>query len=235
VAGEFQTTNWTVVLAARDEDSSIARAALTELCETYWFPVYTFIRRLGHGADESADLTQGYFLALLEKDYLDEVRPEAGRFRSFLLVSTLHFVSNERVRARAAERGGKAAPVSLDAAAAEDRYRLEIADGDTPESVFERQWAMTVLERSLAALGAEMGQAGHADRFERLRPELTGEQPSEKYESIARDLGMTEPAVRAAVHRMRKRFGEHLRAEVSRTVAREEDVDLEIRHLLSSL
>lgn len=235
MSARFQTTNWSLVLAARGEETLASRDALTRLCEIYWYPIYAFIRRKGHSAEEARDLTQGYFAALLEKAYLEDVRPEAGRFRSFLFASVSHFLSNERDRAHALKRGGNRALISLDGDTAEGRYRLEPAGELTPEKLFERQWALALLDRALDRLGDEEAATGSTAKFEQLRPYLTGEDTAAPHSEIASALGMSEGAVQVAVHRLRGRFGKVLREEIEHTVNDPEDVDAELRHLLTTL
>ncbi len=223
------------MLAAGGTDSQEARRALAALCEAYWYPIYAFVRRQGCSAEDAADLTQGYLLQLLEKGALKGLRPEVGRFRSFLFASIKHFLSNERDRARALKRGGGRTPFSLDAEAAESRYRIEPADGLTPEKLFERRWATAVLQRAMVRMRSEIADSGDAGRFERLKAYLTGDDPEPAYRTVAAELGMTESAVGVAVHRLRRRFGESLRAEIAETVADPREIDEEIRYLLASL
>ena len=233
--GRFQTTNWSLVLAARDEPSSAGREALAALCEIYWYPLYACVRASGHDADAARDLTQGFFARLLEEDLLEEVRPEAGRFRSFLLATLKHFLSHERGKARALKRGGGAVHFSLDAGAAEDRYTREPADHLTPEQVFERRWAFTVLDQALEKLRLEFLARGEGDRFDRLQQFLTGQEPHASYRDIAAELGMTEDAVKAAVHRLRRQLGRVLRDQIAETVASDGEVDDEVRYLLRTI
>ena len=230
----FATTNWSLVLAAGGAESAAARKALEALCEAYWPPLYAFIRRQGNSPEDAADLTQGYLVQLLEKGVLKDLRPEAGRFRSFLFVSVKHFLANERDRARALKRGGGRVPFSLAMDAAEERYRFEPIDTITPERLFERNWAKTVVERAMTRLEAEIAQTGDLPRFRRLRSYLMGD-TSGSHRDVGEELGMTETAVGVAVHRMRRQFGRHLRDEIGETVADPSDVDPEIRHLLAVL
>jgi RNA polymerase sigma-70 factor (ECF subfamily) len=230
----FDTTRWSVVLAARDATGESARKALAWLCEAYWHPVYAFVRRRGYGPEEAADLTQGYFARLIEKRDLKQVRPELGKFRSFVLKSVQHYVSNERDRERALKRGGGRGRVSLDGLEAERRLALEPRDDLTPEALFERTWALAVLERSIRRLSSEASAKGRLRQFEILGGFLT-EAGGPSYADAGRELGMDEPAVKVAVHRLRRRFGEHLRAEIAETVAEPGGVDAEVRHLLSIL
>jgi RNA polymerase sigma-70 factor (ECF subfamily) len=235
VDSRFATTQWSRVIAARDGAGEEAREALTSLCEAYWYPLYAFVRRKEGDAETARDLTQAYFAELLETEMLRAVSPSAGRFRSFLLASLEHFLSHEREKARALKRGGGVAHLSLDALAAENRYRHEPADDLTPAEIFERRWALAVLERALERLRQEERRAGTGDRFERLKSYLTGLESTETYREVAADLGITEVAARGAVHRLRKRFGRVLRAEIGETVVNPEEVDDEVRHLLSIL
>jgi DNA-directed RNA polymerase specialized sigma24 family protein len=230
VSNRFATTQWNVVLTARDGNDTQARHALETLCESYWFPLYAYVRRRGRSADESADLTQAFFADLLGRDFLDGIDRSKGRFRSFLLASLEHFLSHEREKAQTLKKGGGVRPVSLDAREAETRYQLEPQDTRTPEMVFERRWGLTVLERSMERLRAEF--ADQPERFERLRPSLTGAE-SGQYRDIASELGMSETAVKAAVHRLRQRYGRLLRDEIAETVADPAEVDDEVRYLLA--
>jgi DNA-directed RNA polymerase specialized sigma24 family protein len=232
LSNRFATTQWNVVLAARNGSESQARAALELLCDAYWFPLYAYVRRRGHAADEARDLTQEFFADLLSRDFLAAIDQSKGRFRSFLLASLEHFLSHERDRQRALKKGGSVRTMSLDANAAETRYHHEPADQLTPELVFERRWGLTVMERAMERLRAETGD--QAERFERLKPCLTGDHP-DRYREIATALGMTEAAVKTAVHRLRERYGRLLRDEVAATVASPADVDEELRHLLGVL
>jgi len=233
VGARFITTQWSRVLAARDGSDSEARHALETLCQTYWLPLYAFIRRQGHDRDAAGDLTQAYFTVLLEKGFLRDVEPAAGRFRSFLLASLKHFLAHERDRTRALKRGGGAPALSLDANAAEGRFAEDASHQLTPEQVYERRWALTVLDRALERLRQTSCESGNAAQFERLKAYLTGDAARATYGEVAVEFGMTEGAVRTAVHRLRKRFGAALRAEILDTVAEPTEVDDEVRHLLS--
>jgi RNA polymerase sigma-70 factor (ECF subfamily) len=232
---DFTTTRWSLVLAAQAGESTQSRRALGELCAAYWFPIYAFVRRQGYSADDASDLTQGYFARLLEKEDLKDVDPRLGRFRSFLLASVKHFLSNERDRARARKRSPGQPLLELDGQSAEDRFSIEPADDLTPEDLFERRWAMTVLERTLERLAAEWSEGARARRFRRLRGYLTDADPAGSYAGAAADLGMSEDAVKVAVHRLRRRYGELLRDEIAQTVGSPDDVDDEIRYLLGIL
>jgi len=221
------------VLKACQSDTTTAATALNKLCQTYWYPVYAFIRRQGNGPEDGRDLTQEFFARLLEKDYLQHLRHREGKFRSFLLTLLKHLLSDERDKARALKRGGGQAPVFLDALAEEERYRVEPADSSTPEHLFDRRWAQTVLEQALRRLREEYSAAGKAalfDALHHLHPGRDGLAPS--YVELGARLGLSESAVTSAIFRLRRRHSELLREEVSQTVARREDVDEEIRYLI---
>ncbi len=230
---EFTTTQWSRVQRAKGGEDTEARRALEELCQTYWQPLYAFVRRQGHDTESAQDLTQAYFTELLAKDFLQVVDPSAGRFRSFLLASLKHFLSHARDRERALKRGGSSRTVTLDTKTAEFHLGDGATNQLTPEQVFERQWALTVLERSLERLRQAALSSGDEDSFERLRPYLTGDESRTPYREVASELGMTEGAVKTAVYRLRKSFGGMLRTEIAETVADPADVDDEIRHLLA--
>ncbi len=228
----FATTQWSQVLAARDGSETEARAALAVLFEAYWYPLYAYVRRQGSSPEEAADLTQAFFAYFLEEDLLKTVEPSEGRFRSFLLATLKHFLSHEREKARALKRGGGQVGISLDAKLAESRYGYEPADNLTPDQVFERRWALVVLERSLEKLADKESSAGNGVRFEKLKPYLVGEEPHLPYREVAAELDLSEVAVRGAVHRLRQSFGQLLRDEIAMTVADPDQVDEEVRHLL---
>ncbi len=233
MSGRLATTQWSQVLAARDGTDTDAQVALESLCQTYWQPLYAYIRHQGYGPEEARDLTQGFFAELLEKDLLADVDPERGRFRSYLLASLRHFLSHARDRDRALKRGGGARTISLDVEAGEAGYEARPVDATTPEEVFERRWATTVLERAMDRLRQEAHGSRGESHFDRLKVYLTSEDAQLPYREVARDLGMTEGAVAAAVGRLRRRFGRYLRAEVAEIVADPASVDDELRHLLA--
>jgi RNA polymerase sigma-70 factor (ECF subfamily) len=232
---QFHTTHWSLVVAAAAEEGEQPRAALEELCQAYWYPLYAFLRRRGHSVEDSRDLTQGFFAALLERGYLADADPDRGRFRSFLLTAVARFASKEQDRANAQKRGGGQALLSLDFAEGEARYQREPADNWTPERIFDRRWALTLLERTLARLRDEHAAEGKLTQFETLKIFLTGESGAPPYEQIARRLGTSEGAVKVAVHRLRQKYRELLRAEIAQTVAQQEDVDDELNTLLAAL
>lgn len=233
----FDTTQWTLVLAAGGDDSSAARDALGALCEAYWYPLYAYLRRRGEPPDEARDLTQGFLASLLARRGFDDLAPERGRFRAFLLAALKHFVANEAAARRAAKRGGGLRPLPLEIAGdeAERRYRLEPPDPATPETLFERRWALTVIERVLVALRRQWEAAGRAAEFDGLQPCLLGDAPAGGYAAVARALGTTEGAVKVAVHRLRRRFHDELRRQIAETVVGDARVDEEIRHLIRSI
>jgi RNA polymerase sigma-70 factor (ECF subfamily) len=231
----FATTHWTTVLTARDEQSPQAAEALEKLCRRYWPPVYAFIRRRGHGPDDAQDLTQEFFARLLEKHYLDAADASKGKFRTLLLTAVSRFLANERERALAQKRGGGAAHVSLEAEDAKDGCHVEPADPATPETIFERRWAETVLETVLARLRQEFEDAGQRERFDVLKPFLAAEKQAPSGAAVAAWLGLSESAVYSAVHRLRQRYGELLREEIAHTVASPEEIDDELRYLVRVL
>ncbi|MBI3876121.1 MAG: sigma-70 family RNA polymerase sigma factor [Verrucomicrobia bacterium] len=234
-AAHFATTQWTAVLAAGRSDSTHARAALEKLCRDYWFPLYAFARRQGHDAPDAQDLTQEFFARLLEKNYLADVRREKGRFRSFLLAAMKHFLANEWHRANAQKRGGGQKFIPLEAGDAESRYGVEPAHNESPDKLFERRWALTLLELVLKRLRAEHKAAGKVKLFDALKGCLTGDRATLPYAEIGATVGMSEGAVKVAVHRLRERYRRLLRDEIANTVANEKDIEDELRHLLTAL
>jgi len=232
----FETTCWSVVLSARDGGSNEAREALSALFETYWYPLYAFVRRKGHNPDTAQDVVQGFFTRLLERGGLASVTREKGKFRSFLMAACTHFMANEADHDRAKKRGGGVSPISIDRVAAEGRYACQPTHKLTAERLFERQWALALLDSVLRALTAEMTRDGKARQFEILRPTLLGGAVRIPYAQIAADLGLpSEEAARAAAHRLRKRYRVLLCEEVARTVDDPADVDAEIRSLFGAL
>jgi RNA polymerase sigma-70 factor (ECF subfamily) len=223
------------VLHARQPNSAEAAAALEQLCQTYWYPLYAFVRRQGHDPHDAQDLTQEFFARLLAKHQLDSVDREKGRFRSFLLAALKHFLANEWDRRHARKRGGRQVHVPIDTQSAEERYRLEPADSRSAEKIYERRWALTLLDRVLETLKAEAEAAGKAAQFDQLKIALTGDRHSVPYAELGRRLGMTEGAVKVAVHRLRQSYRELLRAEIAHTVSDSKAVDEEIRHLFAVL
>ena len=234
-AGRFATTRWSLVLAAGQQTSARSAEALASLCEMYWYPVYAFIRRQGYRPEDGADLTQEFFARVLEKNYFHDADPARGRFRAFLCASIRHFLSNERDRARTLKRGGKQPPISLDVETADGRYRLEPRDDLTPEKLFDRHWALMLLERVIVRLREEQASAGKAELFDHLKGFLTGDSSTVPYADVAKPLGMTEGAVRVAVHRLRRHFRDTLVQEIAETVSNPADIDAEIEYLLKAV
>jgi RNA polymerase sigma-70 factor (ECF subfamily) len=231
----FHTTHWTIVLAAREKEGTVAREALARLCSTYWYPLYAFIRRQGASPHEAEDLTQEFFFRFLERHALGSVQPAAGKFRSFLLACLKNFLANERERALAQRRGGGRPMVPLDSADAETRYSLEPADHRTPEAHFERRWAFAVLERTGTELRREYAETGKQDLFEALQGFLPGGQGSIARADLASQRRVSVGAIDVAVHRLRQRFGTLLREQVAQTVSSHVEVGEEIRHLIAVL
>ena len=216
-------------------DSPQAHEALETLCRNYWYPLYAFVRRQGHSPHDAQDLTQAFFARLLEKNYLADVQREKGRFRSFLLASLKHFLANEWDRERALKRGGGRKLIALDEDSAESRYKLEPKDDLSADKIYERRWALTLLDQVLSKLRREFEIDGKLDHFEILKPYLSAGRTSVSYAQAADKLGMNEGAIKVAVHRLRKRYRELLRAEIAQTVATASEVDAEIRYLFAAL
>src|SRR4051812_18877872 len=235
----FMTTHWSVVLAAAGQTSPASPTALATLCTTYWYPLYAFIRRQGYSPDEAEDLTQAFFTRVLEKDYLGNVvGPEKGKFRTFLLLCLKRFLANEWARARALKRGGGGAhlpigPTDLDEA--EGRYALEPAHDLTAEKLYDRRWALTVLHGALARTEQELRQAGKGNLFDALRQYIVAEHNAPSYAEVGKPLGMTEGAVKVAVHRLRERYREVLREEIAATLQDPAKVEEEVRDLFAAL
>jgi RNA polymerase sigma factor (sigma-70 family) len=230
-AAVFATTHWSVVVRAGDDPSAEATAALERLCKTYWYPLYAFVRRKGYGHDDASDLTQGFFAQFLEKGYLAVVDAKRGKFRTFLLSSMTHFLANERDKSRAQRRGGGAAILSLDETTADERYEREPQDPATPELLFDRRWAQTVMSVVLDRLARETNES----RFEILKGFLLDEKGAVSYEEAAANLGMSVSAVKSAIHRVRARFRALMYEEISNTVDSPSEVEVELRHLLAAL
>ena len=228
----FQTTAWSLVLAAAGKPTTDSRQALASLCQTYWNPVYAFIRRCGHTPDQSQDLTQGFFTRLLEKHFLQGVDRQRGRFRSFLLAAVKHFLANERDRAHALKRGGGHVPISIDLLEAESWYKPAAVETTTPESLFERRWALSVLDQVMARLRAEYSAMGKTDQFARLEALLTKDA---RCEPLAQEMGVSAGALRMSLHRLRRKYRHILREEIAETVSTPTEIDDEIRFLMSVL
>ena len=231
----FATTRWSVVLGAGGQISRVdARQALAALCETYWGPLYAYLRRTGRSPADAEDIVQGFFQLLLERNDFAGVSPQRGRFRSYLLAALKHYLANERDKQAAKKRGGGRLVISLDRQSAEERYQIDPADHNTPDALFDRDWALAVLDRTTDRLRKQYEQEGKAQRFEALSPYLTGECAS-SYRQAASKLGLSEGAVKAAVHRLRREYGRLLRDETAQTLPAEEDVQDEIRALFEAL
>jgi RNA polymerase sigma-70 factor (ECF subfamily) len=233
-ARRFATTQWSLVLAAGDRGSPEAQEALAILCETYWAPLYAFVRRQGFDEHQSQDLTQEFFAQLLDKEFLRAVVPGKGKFRTFLLIAVKHFLANERDRARAQKRGGGRSLHGLDFDQAERTYSLEPYHTLTPEKHFDRRWAVTLLNQVVVQLRDESIQGGRAQLFEMLKGFLSGEGATVSYAEAAAALNMSEGAVRVAVHRLRARYRDLLRAQIGRTVNHPSEIDSEIRELFAA-
>ncbi len=231
----FSPTHWSVVLAAKDKSSPQSQQALETLCRTYWHPLYLFARRQGHSPDDAEDLTQEFFARLLQKDYLQTVAREKGRFRSFLLVALKRFLANEWDRAHARKRGGGQALVPLDTRLAERHYQTEPPAAASPDQLYERRWALTLLDRTVAGLRQEFEAAGKAGEFACLKEFLAADRGELDYGAAAARLGTSEGAARVAVHRLRRRFREVYRQQVAQTVSSPEEIEDEIRHLRAAL
>ena len=231
----FATTHWSLVLQAGAGGSPEAEKALARLCQTYWYPVYAFFRREGKPPEEAEDLTQSFFVMLLQRKDLAQVHPTKGRFRSFLLASARNFLKNEWNRARRLKRGGGADIFSIQGMPAEEWYRLEPVDDSSADKLFDRRWAETLIEQALMQLKADCEAAGQAARFEVLRDFVLGDGGDMSYAEAGTRLGLSESAVTSAIHRIRNRFRELLRIEVSHTVESPGEVDAEMRDLLAVL
>src|SRR5579871_5875989 len=232
-SSQFPTTRWTLVMAAGDPQRKEARSALVFLCENYWYPLYAYLRRRGYPPDQAQDLTQEFFTRVLEGRYLDRADPEKGCFRTFLLTSLKFFVADEADRNRARKRGGRAL-VPLELSSGEERYQREPAHDETPERIFERRWALAVLDRVLERLRKEFVQHGRAEHFERLKVFLLG-QSEAPYAALAREMNTSEGALKVAIHRLRKRYRELFRQEIADTVADPAEVESELRFLAATL
>lgn len=231
----FPTTEWTMVLEACHQDSPQAERALEKLCRTYWYPLYSFVRRSGYSPQEAQDLTQSFFAHLLEKNLLAKVRRERGRFRSFLLACLKNFLSLERQKAQAQKRGGDQQFLFLDVESAEARLDEEPAEVMTPERVYTRSWALTVLEEAFRQIEKDYRDSGKEHLFERLKPFLLGKKMPVTYAEVAKDLEATEGAIKMMVKRLRERYRHALRSVVASTVPSSEQIDAELRELLEEL
>ncbi len=233
--GRFATTHWSVVQAAGHPSSSGYKSSLETLCKTYWYPLYAYLRRHGYNADQAGDYTQGFFARMMEKQSIGSADPERGKFRSFLLTSLKNFIADEYDRSQAQKRGGGKNIFSLDLESAEGQYCLEPADEMSPEKLFERSWAITMLKNTLEKLCGEYKSDRKKKQFEHLKVYLTADRQSASYNEAAEKLQMTEGAVKVAVHRLRKRYREVLKDEIAQTVSSQEGVEEEINELFKAL
>jgi len=231
----FATTHWSVVLSAADSDTTRACAALARLCQNYWYPLYTYVRRRGYAAHDAQDLTQAFFLRLLERHWVEDAERDRGRFRTFLLTALQRFLSDEWDKGRAQKRGGGTLHIPVQLDSAETRYGHEPADELTPEQSYERRWALTLLDTVLQNLRAEYERAGKGELFAGLNSCLVGGRETQPYAELAAQLAMNEGAVKVAVHRLRKRYRQLLREEIAQTTAEAGDVDDELHHLFAVL
>ena len=232
----FRTTRWSVVLDAGNRSGrAAANRALSELCQIYWAPLYAYLRRTGSSPIDAEDLVQGFIADLLSRDDLQRANPARGRFRSFLLASLKHFVANQRDRAQAQKRGGGQTVLALEAATAERRLQHEPMHAETAEKAFDRQWALTLLDRVRNQLRDDYTTSGKGELIAALEVYLTGEAVAPSYAATAERLRMSEAAIKMAVHRLRQRFGERLREEIAHTLASADEVEEEIRRLLAAL
>jgi RNA polymerase sigma factor (sigma-70 family) len=235
VRAPFAATRWSVVLAARDRQSPQAAEALETLCRNYWYPLYAFVRRQGRSPHDAEDLTQAFFARLLERNDLAGVDRARGKFRSFLLGSMKHFLANDWDRAQAQKRGGGKAILSIDRESAEESYKFEPVDRLSADKIFERRWAMTLLERTLQRLANEYEKDGKREVFEALKATISGGEGDVGYAEIGKRLGSTEGAIKVAAHRLRQRYREVLRAEIAETVSNGDELEDELRNLFAVL
>lgn len=231
----FATTHWSVVVAAGRGSSAESRQALASLCEDYWYPLYAYVRRRGYQPAEAQDLTQGFLTQVIEKGVIAAADQQRGRFRSFLLASLNHYVHHQWRHDQARKRGGSTHIISLDVDEGERRYHLEPADPVTPEKIYERRWAMTLLDKAIATLHHEYKQDEKEELFEVLKVYLGGRDSSVPYRDIAQQLDSTEGAVRVAVYRLRKRCRQCLLREIAQTVASDDDIQEELQHLFQAV
>jgi RNA polymerase sigma-70 factor (ECF subfamily) len=231
----FQTTHWSVVLEAGRSDPANAPIAWSRLCQTYWYPLYAYVRRSGHSPEDAQDLTQEFFARLISKEHLQGLEPHKSKFRCFLVVALKRFLANEWERANRQKRGGGRQFFSLNEPGAEERYQAELVDQKTPEKLLEHCWATTLLEQALARLGAEMQAQGKSLLYQELKVFLSGANERNSYAETAERLGMSEGALRVNIHRLRQRYRELLRLEIAATVESPEAVEDEIRDLFAAL
>ena len=234
-AVKFTTTHWSLVLAAGDTTSPQAGFALAELCRTYWYPLYAFVRRKGYNSHDAQDLIQAFFARLLEKNYVAQADRERGRFRNYLLAAFTHFLNDEWDKARRLKRGGDREILSFDAASADERYRLEPVDYLDAAKLYERRWVTTLFDKVLARLEQEFRDSGKGKLFDALKGSLLADDSGTSYAEAGTGLGMKKDAVKQAVHRMRRRYRELFREEIAQTVAGPGEVEDEVQHLFAVL
>jgi RNA polymerase sigma-70 factor (ECF subfamily) len=232
---QFASTRWSLVLAAGQRDSPESEAALATLCQLYWYPLYAYARRRLSRAEDAQDLTQAFFAQLMEKGYLRQADRARGKFRSFLLIAFKHFLAKEQERAHAQKRGGGRRVLSLDFDSGERRYLHEPSHNSTPEALYERGWALTLLQRGLARLRDELATVGNQRLFECLKGTLTVDEPTRPYAELAGELGMSVEAIKVAVHRLRRRYRELVRDEIGQTVRTAQEIEEELRDLFAAV
>jgi RNA polymerase sigma factor (sigma-70 family) len=232
---EFTTTHWSVILLAGSAASAEADTALEHLCRTYWYPLYAYVRRQGHSVDDAQDLTQSFFARLLERKHLSLADPQRGRFRTFLLSSVKNFLINEWEKSRALKRGGGHTLFSWDDQNAEGRYLAEPVDGLTPEHIYEKRWAVALLDQVMTRLRDQYTAHGKGQLFDALKPYVWDDVMADGYDAISARLGLSEGSLRVAMHRLRESFRELLRAEIACTVESSAEIDDELRHLVAAL
>lgn len=233
---EFATTQWSIVISSRVQDSTVRHASLTELCEKYWYPLFAFLRRKGHSPDEAADYVQSFFVELIDKDFLKSVEPEKGRFRWFLMSAVKRFVGKQIEKQRAQKRGGDRKIFSVDLANAEQRYQTEPIDGWSAEKLFDRRWAMTVLEEALEILRADHEARGKLELYQQLQPTLAGiTMNADQYQAIGETLNLSAGAVKVAALRLRQKYRDAIQGIVAQTVSESDEVDSELDALLTAL
>ena len=234
--GNFEETHWSLILAAGQQDSPRAHAALTKLCENYWYPLYAFIRRRGHDSESAKDLTQEFFSRLIEKEYVRVADPQRGRFRTFLLTCVERFLNGERQKQLTIKRGGQYTFVSVDEMQAEGWYEAEAAESLTPEKLYDRRWALTLLDDTYKQLSKEFAAAGKPGHFEALQAFLSGsKEGGQSYDELGKQLGLSENAARQAAFRLRTRFGDLLRSRVAETVSGPKELEAEMSHLMAAV
>jgi RNA polymerase sigma factor (sigma-70 family) len=234
-AATFETTRWSVVLAAGGRASAQSEQALARLCESYWPPLYSYIRRRGYPADAAQDLTQAFFTRLLEKKTLSAANRDRGKFRCFLLASMKHFLANESDRRKAQKRGGHLQLISFDAAVFEERYVGEASDDLSPERLFDRRWATTLLKLVLDELRRQLITEGKVKFFDRVKGHLAGEESELSHRELSAAVGMSEAALKVAIHRLRRRYGKLIRQHIGQTVGSPAEVEDELKHLLAAV